>query len=188
MKLVDRVREYLEQRSQSLAGEFYEECLTAMALFNEDSESFIESPVEQLFLIEWTRLNFMNPTLFDLYPQYQHESVTGKYRLDFCVSFTLDAYQRHCPPLELPEFNSIQEPLLGVEIDGHIWHEKTPHQVQYHKERERFLIEKGWKLLRFTGAEIFRDPNPAVIETRKFACELRNQYFDSLREKINAKK
>jgi very-short-patch-repair endonuclease len=44
-----------------------------------------------------------------------------------------------------------------VECDGHAFHEKTKEQAARDKARDRFLMIKGWPVLRFTGSEIHRD-------------------------------
>lgn len=48
--------------------------------------------------------------------------------------------------------------LLAVECDGHDFHEKTKEQAARDKSRDRDLTELGVRVLRFTGAEIWRDP------------------------------
>jgi very-short-patch-repair endonuclease len=46
---------------------------------------------------------------------------------------------------------------LIVECDGHEFHEKTKKQVEYDKQRERSLIKLGYKIVRFSGSEIYKD-------------------------------
>jgi hypothetical protein len=50
----------------------------------------------------------------------------------------------------------------GVEIDGHEWHEKTKEQAGKDKKRERDLLSEGYKVIRFTGSEIFHDPYKCI--------------------------
>lgn len=52
-----------------------------------------------------------------------------------------------------------------VEIDGHDYHERTKEQAQYDKQRDRRLALLGWRVLRFTGSEIFRDAEICAQET-----------------------
>lgn len=42
-----------------------------------------------------------------------------------------------------------------IECDGHEFHEKTKEQVAYDKKRERFLVNSGYKVLRYSGSEIY---------------------------------
>lgn len=46
---------------------------------------------------------------------------------------------------------------LVVECDGHDFHERTKDQAAHDKARDRFLLEEGWPVMRFTGSEIHRD-------------------------------
>jgi len=67
----------------------------------------------------------------------------GKYRLDF----SLDG-----------AFDKIPYSGVGIEIDGHAFHERTKEQAAHDKLRDRFLWRNGYSVLRFTGSEIFKDP------------------------------
>jgi len=180
MNVVDKVREYLEEKSQELATQFYS-CV--ISEFDENFNHLIESPVEQLFYIEWRfrEFNKGDSRLF-LMPQYQSKS-TGKYRLDFAVDFIQEIlamgnkYEKVVMDMENPK--------LGIEIDSHIWHEKTKEQVEYHKKRERFLIFKGWKLLRFTGTEIYHNPSKCVDEALEVAYLLRKEFHGQIQKRVN---
>lgn len=45
-----------------------------------------------------------------------------------------------------------------IECDGHEFHERTKEQAARDKARDRNIQERGYKVLRFTGSEIWRDP------------------------------
>lgn len=45
-----------------------------------------------------------------------------------------------------------------IECDGHDFHEKTKEQAQHDKVRDRYFQSLGLIVLRYTGAELFRDP------------------------------
>ena len=62
----------------------------------------------------------------------------GAYRADFVVSYAFFGAEID----------------LVVECDGHDFHERTKHQAARDKKRDRFLTAQGYRLLRFTGAEI----------------------------------
>lgn len=53
---------------------------------------------------------------------------------------------------------------LGIELDGHAFHERTPAQVARDKQRERALIRHGFTILRFTGTEMVRNPRKCLDE------------------------
>lgn len=44
-----------------------------------------------------------------------------------------------------------------IECDGHDFHEKTKEQAKYDKQRERIFVQNGYKVLRFSGSEIYSD-------------------------------
>ena len=82
-------------------------------------------------------------------------SIDKRYRLDFAI------------------LNAPEGLYLAVEVDGHQWHEATPHQVQSDKSRDRKLIAAGWQVLRFTGSEVYRDAAACVREVRELIARRR---------------
>jgi very-short-patch-repair endonuclease len=87
----------------------------------------------------------------------------GDYRADILI---LDASL----PLEL------REPRwMIVECDGHDYHERTKEQARHDKKRDRFFTSKDFKVLRFTGSEIWADPDACAEEiAENLAC---NDHF-----------
>lgn len=77
---------------------------------------------------------------FSIIPQFHVE----RYRLDFLFRLL------HSKTNELLFY--------AVEIDGHDFHEKTKQQVSMDKKRERDLSRLGYKVIRFTGSEVYGDP------------------------------
>lgn len=63
----------------------------------------------------------------------------GQYRVDFLVT------------------NYGSEAGVIIECDGHDFHEKTKEQAKHDKERDRWLTSQGYKILRYTGSEIYND-------------------------------
>jgi len=74
-------------------------------------------------------------------PQLQ----VGPYRVDFAV----------CTP---------GLPMVAVECDGHGFHERTKEQVARDKKRDRYFQQEGWRVLRFSGSEIYKDADACVGE------------------------
>jgi len=72
-----------------------------------------------------------------LVPQVQ----AGRYRIDFAV----------------PAFN------VAIEIDGHDYH-KSKDQRTRDAKRERVLEREGWRVIRFTGSEVYHDAKKCVQE------------------------
>jgi very-short-patch-repair endonuclease len=71
-------------------------------------------------------------------PQHQ----IGDYHVDFAIILN-----------NVPD----EQIKIVVECDGHDFHEKTKEQAGRDKKRDRELQIAGWKVLRFTGSEIWRD-------------------------------
>jgi len=97
-----------------------------------------ESPIELAFFDAILRCEHGG---FTMYTQYE----VGRYRLDF--AFVHDDGR-----------------LVAVEVDGHDFHERTKQQAQRDRSRDRFLTASGWKVLRFTGSEIYRDAKKCAAE------------------------
>ncbi len=83
-------------------------------------------------------------------PQYQ----AGKHRIDFAIFINVIANE---------------EIKIVVECDGHNFHEKTKEQAARDKRRDRDLQIAGWKVLRFTGSEIWRDHKACAAYVSKLA-------------------
>jgi very-short-patch-repair endonuclease len=64
--------------------------------------------------------------------------------------------------------------LLVIECDGNDFHEKTKEQVKKDKQRDRELTNLGYKILRFSGSEIFNNPTACAEEVYTFICNVLN--------------
>ena len=185
MELTDRVKEFIKEKGDRVATEFMAGMLELLEYYNEQKGREIISPVEQLFYIEWSHRNFMaherDALNFILTPQFQDKS-TGKYKIDFRLDFVGYLINYQCDRFSEDAMFSIPEPLIGIEIDGHIWHEKTKEQVQYHKERERFLVSRGWTIYRFTGSEVYNDPAKCLNELQEKTAPLVSDWWRTLRK------
>ena len=102
------------------------------------------TPIERIMRIILVGVEDRLENMFDvLHPILSIEMQTqiGKYRADFIVSlFGNKDYNKYV-----------------IECDGHEFHEKTKEQARYDKQRERFFVQEGYKVLRYSGSEIYRD-------------------------------
>jgi very-short-patch-repair endonuclease len=78
---------------------------------------------------------------FSVQPFFQHAD--RQYRLDFLVLYDGRA--------------------VAVELDGHEYH-KTKEQRTSDAIRDRWLLARGVRVVRFTGSEVFADPQRCVRE------------------------
>jgi very-short-patch-repair endonuclease len=53
---------------------------------------------------------------------------------------------------------------VGLELDGHAFHERTKEQVADRNRRDRDLSSAGWLILHFSGSELHANPILAVVE------------------------
>ena len=113
-----------------------------------------ESPIEVLLALYMEACVNENPqmwseprgTMLDF--QYPVAAGGRTYRLDIMLSGEIAGFHVE----------------LGIECDGHNYHERTAEQAQHDKSRDRALVALGWTILRFTGSEINRFPRRCAIE------------------------
>lgn len=130
--------------------------------------NYCASPIEQLLLAEmvfmstgygtWPLSVYAHnepmeapPEGICIAPQYP----VHNYKLDFavfCRGFTGDLL------------------MLAIECDGHEWH-KTKEQAKRDRKRDRTLQSLGWQTMRFTGSEIFADPDACSDEVGEIICD-----------------
>lgn len=127
--------------------------------------TFCESPIEELLLAalyaDHRVYDFHVVFMSNSQPSDKHlrdeavfihqQANIGPYRVDFLF--------HDC---SLP-FDLREPRFMVVECDGHDFHERTKEQARRDKRRDRFFQSHGYKVLRFTGSEIFADP-AAVAE------------------------
>lgn len=59
-----------------------------------------------------------------------------------------------------------------VECDGHDFHERTKEQAARDRSRDRALQQCGYRIFRFTGSEIYRDPIACIHEVLEWALQV----------------
>lgn len=68
---------------------------------------------------------------------------------------------------------------LVVECDGHEFHDASKERAQYDRQRDRYMLTKGYRVLRFTGAELKRDAATCVQEIFHSMTVLQNERVDA---------
>jgi very-short-patch-repair endonuclease len=105
----------------------------------------IQSPIEQIFLMEWRFLEVDARYGVTLRPQHELTLEGRTLRIDFVVDFR-DGKK------------------IAIELDGHDFHERTKAQAEKDRARERTIVRHGYIIQRFTGSEIARNPRKCVDE------------------------
>lgn len=59
-----------------------------------------------------------------------------------------------------------------VECDGHEFHERTKEQAERDRSRDRRLQAEGYRVFRFTGRELYRDPGMMAEEVVQWTFNL----------------
>lgn len=80
----------------------------------------------------------------------------GKYRADFVIENSITDKNNVLKTYDISK--------IVIECDGHDFHEKTKEQAKHDKRRDRFFVSKGYKVLRFTGSEIYNDWEKIIEE------------------------
>ena len=140
---------------EGILAEYLAEDLDSLLDSDDEESPFFkcESPIEQLMYIALKKLfrnfeDFRDEYIFNI--DSQKKIGKSKFRTDISLSFG-DAEKRVMH-------------LYAIECDGHEFHEKTKEQVRRDRERERYLMKKGYKVIRFSGSEIVEDPNECARE------------------------
>lgn len=121
-----------------------------------------ESPLETMLATAFSRL-----------PGFQ-------WRLPFSEDFEVGRWPRSgvllqaqvpCGPYwaDFGLCTSTRARLIVVEVDGHEYHSRTAEQVSRDRKRDRYLIEQGAAVLRFTGREVWQDARRCAWEVWGFA-------------------
>lgn len=138
-----------------------------MALHLDGKRPEPESPIEVLFKLWWEVVSradwWAHWDLCRLQPQATISLAQARYRLDFQVHCGDSATHR------IADRCAIAAPLIGVELDGHDFHERTRKQVIARNRRDRELQAAGWRVFHFSGSELVRDPVTCVREVWDFS-------------------
>lgn len=106
------------------------------------------------------RVNFF----YFLHPQIPIVINEQTYRVDFLIA-----------PMSC-EFDT-NFPHLIIECDGHDFHEKTPEQATRDKQKDRALQLAGYKVIRFTGSEIYKNPRRCAREVINFLRQIERDFL-----------
>jgi very-short-patch-repair endonuclease len=132
--------EYAGKRSESPI----EKLFTAAVILNSHAASIVGVRLF-VFRSAFDREHRASPfECTDVYLQAQ----VGAYRVDFVFDDLHEGRRR----------------FMAVELDGHDWHERTKAQAARDKKRDRALVTAGFRVLRFTGSEIYAAPGECLQE------------------------
>lgn len=108
-----------------------------------------------IFAPIWNWYERETPRACSLEPQKQ----IGPYSADFAI--TIMPNDHHALPAR-----------VVIECDGHAFHEKTKEQAAHDKARDRYMTERGWVVMRFTGSEIYADARACAASVERVVTKL----------------
>lgn len=165
---------YLNSVSEFAREQFEERCLAC------------ESPIEEMMLAAlmflpkcpWAGLTdgFLVGGVHQLPLGLSQQHVIGRYRVDFAIY-----------PLVAQELGVSTSPFkIVIECDGHQFHEKSKEQARRDRERDRELQRMGWRVLRFTGSEIYASAHECARQVQGLIESIFEDYYASLVAVIRA--
>lgn len=120
-----------------------------------------ESPIEAMLLQALFEESLFDHAAFR--SNYGHKyfgHLTGQ--IEICAQYKVESFRADFA-LCLYHRNGTATRIL-IECDGHEFHDRTKEQAQRDKSRDRALSARGWRVLRFTGSEIYRDAEKCAAE------------------------
>lgn len=129
-----------------------------------------DSALEAAFWCWWIALSQVD--IFaekELYLRRHVEVVAADQR--YVIDFVVQHQDRTGPLCSRETLSYLLDhwPLIGIELDGHTFHEKTLEQVTYRNQRDRALQQAGWHVFHFSFSEFNNDPENCLYEVIEFA-------------------
>jgi hypothetical protein len=159
---IPNVLEHIERAKKYTLDAVAEHWEDGVLIRIEMDEPGVESPIEAIFLAWWSAAlvgsGFVTSHHLDLVAQQSLKVDGDIFRLDFVVvpGDKDQFYEASCLGLEFPK--------IGVELDGHDFHERTKQQVNHRNRRDRILQRSGWQVFHFSGSELHGKPQECAEE------------------------
>lgn len=113
----------------------------------------------------------------DAYAKIQYETFIknefqkrGQIDLEITKQININGYK-----LDFYMQSFVPNVYMGIEIDGHEWHERSKEQASSDKKRERKLLSLGIPCIRFTGSDVFTNADGCAKESLDIFF---NYYFE----------
>ena len=148
-EIPENVLKYLQWCSKEV-GKYSEDSFNC-DLWNSFTDQIISSPIEQLLYTSMRAFCVFNNIDLKDFDENYGTTLDPQYKIN---KYTVDFLIRHW--LKTPKTDI--ENKVVVECDGHDFHDKNEKQRRYEKQRDRFLQSIGYKVIHFTGSEVYSDP------------------------------
>ena len=107
------------------------------------------TPIEQILYLSLILNKQDNEYIFEIHPQKSIKYEDKNYKVDFLV-------ERVKPNKECKNYRILNYPII-VECDGFEFH-SSKEQMNNDYKRENNLKSMGYNVIRFTGSQIFKEP------------------------------
>lgn len=101
----------------------------------------------------------------------------GQWRVDFLAGVVFSGFRGQA---EAPSC------LLAIECDGHDFHERTKEQAARDRARDRQIQALGIGVFRFTGSQIYRDPQGCANEVAAYFNEWAGPHEEEFKARLRA--
>lgn len=164
MPVEQNVMEFL-QKAATDYGRLCEESFSQEQFSNCSGDLGMESPIEKLLWIAIQVVCKANCIELNDEPIQVNGKDEIAYGMHFWPQFKLDRYRADFRAYYKRHKQPTQD--WVIECDGHDFHDRNKQERQAEKQRDRYFTVRGYKILRFTGSEIFRDPYAVAVEIVK---------------------
>ena len=114
--------------------------------------------------------------VLNMHPFFYLQKCESPIELKFFV-YALDSIPELQPQVQIDGYRvdfAVPSQKVLIELDGHEFH-KTKEQRTYDAKRDRFLLKKGWRLMRFTGTEIHNDTTACIQEVKDYLSQVKSK-------------
>jgi very-short-patch-repair endonuclease len=175
MKLEKNVAESLSKISE-VVGNYHNEMFN-ITMSQDLSDQKITSPIEQIL---YAAMNCVKEVCqIDDFDSHRQDGVERFVGLNICPQYTIDRYRVDFLVCHFKNqtYEESKNSGILVECDSQKFHDRNEHERSYEKERDRFLQKQGYKVFRFTGAEIIKNPIKCAIEIISFSTGRSIEYL-----------
>jgi len=151
--LVDRA---IQAAAEEFAGIIYqrlEQCKAALA-------RPIESPIEEALLAAFVGFASAIPVVS--MPGLKFPVMSTRVSMELDTQVPVEGFRADFEII--CRYGGEEYARLLIECDGHDYHERTKEQAARDKSRDRKLTAAGYRVIRFTGSEIYRNAYSCVAD------------------------
>lgn len=129
--------------------------------------SGVESPIERLFAAVLLARRMLGEPGLEIYCIEETPEQDLKEGLHVFMQAKVDQYRIDFLAINVAPDGSRSHTV--IELDGHDFHERTKKQASYDKARDRHFTKKGWRVIRYTGSDVWAEAGRCAAEALEIA-------------------